>query len=156
MKLKFKGGKGDGAERPSKHPQMQLLTHVLPVSWPSATPQFWFLCQAFTTIQHCLCKSHSSKSCSPPQNTSARPLPAPHPVNILVCSWLSMLLSLEMSHEEEDTPPGYEECPHKWETEEKEEQNKFWFSPSGSRIQTSRHPFEKTKQNKQKKNPHTP
>lgn len=148
MKLKCKGRRGDGAKRPSKHPQTQLLTHILPVSWPFATPRFWLLCQGFTTTQHCLCKSHSSKSYSPPWNTSARPLPTPLLVNILVCSWLSVLLSLEMSHEEEGTPLGYEECPHEWETEEKEEQNKLWFSPSGSRVQTSRHPFEKKKKKK--------
>lgn len=99
------------------------------------------LCQGFTTTQPHLCKSHSSKPYSPPQNISARPLRTPPPVNILVCSWLSVLLSLEMSHEEQGTLLGYEECPHEWETEEKEEQNKFWVSPSGSPIQTSRHPF---------------
>lgn len=43
---------------------------------------------------------------------------------------------------------GYEECPHEWETEEKEQQNKFQVSPSGSPIQTSRHPFKKKKTTK--------
>jgi len=65
------------------------------------------------------------------------------PVNTLVCPWLSMLLSLDMSHEEEGISLSYEECPHEWETEKKEKRNKFWISPSQSCIQTSRHPDEK-------------